>query len=486
MIKFTLAFICVLFYSNLSSQIGFEFKMDRPEVDDVFGAAVCDSIGNLYVGYGYKLQNTNLPSGVAWIYKIDLDGDTLQFNYQKQDTTLFLLKPIIDNEEYLLLMGEGYRIDSIGNFSGKFQIFIKMTTSFEILWKRYYHLESISEVVWTGLLAETSRNSYVYATIIEDITTGNFRMSSFELSKEGDSLDYFQHDPELLGLLYSITTNPIDSTILEYHLTIPVTGNNSSCGRLQLGDSFQYISLEPYTELHFQNPFSTMNFRDQTYLSGGRFGFGSDYIQVRIMDSTLNVLKSVNLCYNEDETVPAWIKCIDYHNPDRIFVVGTSPYFSDYEPNYIYVACLDSGLAIIHEEYIGGDGHYDVFYMVATPDGGVAISGSYIDVSAEPLQKDGYLVKLDSSMFVGLPDYKMTEKEMLIEVFPSPAHGQVTISSNIANYYIKLLDLTGKVIMEHQIRDKAENIDISHLLPGLYLLNAKFGQFSNTQKLLIY
>ena len=36
MIKFTLAFICVLFYSNLSSQIGFEFKMDRPEVDDVF------------------------------------------------------------------------------------------------------------------------------------------------------------------------------------------------------------------------------------------------------------------------------------------------------------------------------------------------------------------------------------------------------------------------------------------------------------------
>jgi hypothetical protein len=485
MIKFTLVFICVLFYSNLSSQIEFEFRLGSPDFNEGFGAAVCDSQGNIYVSYGYQLLNTNPTAGISWLYQIDPEGDTLKINFQKQDT-IILFKPFIDSEENLLLIGEGYKMDTSGNLSGKFHIFIKMTTSFEIIWQKYFYLESNSEKYYTEVETETNRNSYIHAAVVRDSNTGLFRMYSFELDKDGDSLNYFNHESELLGFLYSVTQSPDDSTLLEYHLTVTSTSDSSTCGRLQLDESFQYVSVQAYPEHNYRDPFYTMRFRNQTYISGGSHGFNRDHLQMRIMDTSLNILNSINLNYNEDEIIPAWNKCIDYYDTNRVFIVGTTPYREPYQANYIYVACLNSNLDIIHEEYLGGDEHYDVWYISATPDGGIVISGSYNDVSEDPLQRDGYLIKLDSSMFVGMPEYQMIKKEMLIEVFPSPAHGQVTISSDITNYDIKLLDLTGKVIMEHQIRDKAENIDISHVKPGLYLLNAKSGQLSNIQKLLIY
>ena len=55
---------------------------------------------------------------------------------------------------------------------------------------------------------------------------------------------------------------------------------------------------------------------------------------------------------------PALLKlnAVDYWNPNRTFVAAMSPYYSNAIPNYIYVACLDSNLNLIDEEYIGGDG----------------------------------------------------------------------------------------------------------------------------------
>lgn len=485
LIKFSLLILILLQSQFQQAQIRYEIKMDRPDVDDLFNPVVCDSNGNAYVGYGFELSNTNFPSGISYLYKIDPDGDTILLNYQKPDT-IISFEPIIDEEENILLVDEGFKLDSIGYLSNKFHVFIKLTPTQDILWQKCFHLDSDSSQTWTSIFAESNWDSYVHASVVQNMNTGGFSMYSFEISKEGDSLNYYLHEEALLGFLYSYTLSPFDSSIIEYHLSMASSGNNAGCGRLQLDDSLHFISIEPYPGQYYQLPFYTMRFADGGYLSAGCYGFGSDYIQVRIMDTSLNIMKSINLCYNENETVPAWSKCVDYHYPDRIFVSGISPYYSNYMANYIYIACLDNNLNLIHEEYIGGDGYYDVISIAASPDGGVIIAGGYTDVAIQPLQKDGYLIKLDSMMFVGLPDDQYDIRRNAFLLTPNPAHDHLTVSSNVIDYHFELIDICGQIKYQSSCHDSKLNVDVSLLPPGLYIWKATFNYQSVTGKLLIH
>jgi hypothetical protein len=473
----------MLTYTCLNAQISYEIRMSYPIEDDVFRDPVCDSNGNTFVSYGYGLSNMNHLCSQSYLFKIDSIGDTTRFGFNKQDTVLSFL-PMMDSDGHLLLSGEGYRKDSTGYVSGKFQFFSKMSTELAVFWQRYYHLDSDSDLTFTTILSEYNQNSYIRASAIKNMSSGEFKMFSFKMDKEGDSLNYFVYDSDLMGALYSMTFDANDTSLIEYHLTIweyPTT----YCGRLLLDESFNLISLNKYSDYDYRTPFFTMRFAEDNYLSGGSHGFGRDYIQVRKMDNSLNVINSIDLCYNEDETCPAWIKCIDFWNPDRIFVAGVSPYYSNAIPNYIYVACLDSNLNLIDEEYLGGDGYYDVISIAASPDGGVIIAGGYTDVTVQPLQKDGYLIKLDSSMFVGLPEEYNNGPGSAIQIFPNPANSRVSISSVEDDYSIKLQDITGKIILQYRICSHDVNLDISDVMPGVYILTAISRKFSFSKKLFI-
>lgn len=124
LIKVILLVISLSFHLYMSGQIAYEIRMSYPIEDDVFRDPVCDSNGNTFVSYGYGLSNMNHLCSQSYLFKIDSAGDTVRFGFNKQDTVLGFL-PMMDSDRHLLLSGEGYRKDSTGYVSGKFQFFQK-------------------------------------------------------------------------------------------------------------------------------------------------------------------------------------------------------------------------------------------------------------------------------------------------------------------------------------------------------------------------
>ena len=163
-----------------------------------------------------------------------------------------------------------------------------------------------------------------------------------------------------------------------------------------------------------------------------------------------------------------------------------SPYFSNTIPNYIYVACLDEDLNVIHEEYLGGDGYYSVISIAATPDGGVVIAGSYTDINTQPLQEDGYLIKLDSAMFVGVPEHIGEKSAFSIKISPNPANEIITLTSSLPRYLLEIRNVTGELILQKQIQEISTDISVADFAPGMYLWRAISGNRTVSGKLIIH
>jgi hypothetical protein len=474
--------VSALVFGQLNAQIAYEIRMSNPGFQDYFKLPVIDSNGNVYVNYHYWIPNS-IP-GKSCLYKINKNGDTTRFEIEKQDTILYF-SPYVDSDNNLLLWGAGFRIDTIGIVSGFFRFYAKLNTKLELVWQRIYHLDSDSIADYSGIFSEHNQRRYIHAAEIKNTYSGQFKYFSFEMNKDGDSLNQVFHDEDLAGPLYSITFNETDTSLVEYHKTV-YEGSDSDCGRVVYDGFYNPISKMVYPDEGFRTPFYTLRIPANKYLSAGRYGYTSGNIQLRVMDNELNVLKSINLCPSNNETCAAWTKCIDYFYPNRIFVAGMTPYFSNTTPNYIYIACLDEDLNLIHEEFIGGEYNYDVESICATPDGGVVIAGGYRDLSVQPVQMDGYLIKLDSGMFVGIPEYQNNISTLSVEIFPNPNSGQLNVRSNSDKLTIEVLDLTGKSILKCHMNNFSGNIDISNLKPGLYFLKSKSGKHYSEQKLIIY
>lgn len=73
-----------------------------------------------------------------------------------------------------------------------------------------------------------------------------------------------------------------------------------------------------------------------------------------------------------------------------------------------------------------------------------------------------------------------------IAVFPNPAHNVVTIrrSGSTRNAKLELTDLLGKVIMTENATDEFHTIDVSKLLPGIYLVKVSDGESIVVEKVL--
>lgn len=474
----------------VQSQVAFRLNLTDPDQLDSFGYAICNDKGNTFCTYHRvpKYDSIfNYHSSV--LYRISSDGDTNGLRINKQDTILYFNVAGFDPSGNIILGGNSYCIDSTGNRYGKFQYFLKVNEDLEILWEQMVQLESDSFITWGNEIAEIQDGRIISISSLQDVNTNELLMSAFILAANGDSIKYHVFDSDQYGLISSIVYDISMYTINLHMEQGPPSGGYSEIKRMVLDTNLEFVLIAPYPDDNYWGPFNTLQYKDNNLLSGGSYYDSSnekDFISARIMDGSLNIENEVILCDGEKETYPAWDCPIDFSYNNRIFLSGMYDYqgFCPDAPNWIYLACLNDNLDLLYEEYWGGDAHYNIYSTVATPDGGVILSGFYYDYLSYSYQYDGFVIKFDSTFFVG------------IETLTNPGYSKsnfvvrgnrraIYVDSDVNNAELNLFDLNGKCVVISPIISGRNDIT-THLNTGIYIWKVAWGAESSTGKIHIY
>jgi hypothetical protein len=71
------------------------------------------------------------------------------------------------------------------------------------------------------------------------------------------------------------------------------------------------------------------------------------------------------------------------------------------------------------------------------------------------------------------------------KVYPNPATDRIYITSNIASYTMQLFDIQGKLIDKYYLNAKDNNIDVSHLNSGIFVMKILIADKTITKKIII-
>jgi alpha-tubulin suppressor-like RCC1 family protein len=83
---------------------------------------------------------------------------------------------------------------------------------------------------------------------------------------------------------------------------------------------------------------------------------------------------------------------------------------------------------------------------------------------------------------------EFNQESHLITLFPNPSSDNITINLNTDNYQTfryRLIDMSGKLIMENNILEPNFKIDVSHYPKGIYLLLIENGMESYKEKIIV-
>ena len=141
-----------------------------------------------------------------------------------------------------------------------------------------------------------------------------------------------------------------------------------------------------------------------------------------------------------------------------------------------YLVKLKANGDFVNAWSFGGVNFSDYHGVAADQQGNVFISGAYettVDINPFPTDsnifisegfRDNYLVKLNGSM-AGI---KSSVENLF--VFPNPAESTICIQQKQPDLAFSMFDVTGKIVVDGNLRTGENQISISHINPGIYLL----------------
>lgn len=483
--------LILLLYFNpfpLLSQPSYQILFNSRDHDEVCGPIACTPQGEIFfILWKAEKPDWTFLNGSSFLYKITENGDTLCWNYQKPDTMLYYLALLYDHQGNLVIGGDAWSLDTAGNKTSKFQWFCKLTTDFEIIWEKTFRIQTTGVYNQNqSILVDLPNSHYLYAnSILPDTSYTNYTYL-FKLDSNGDSILFFHNNDELKHqTLSSITISPDSSSIGLHVWGGPTPPDHSTCEYIEYDTLFQLLSYEWYLNPDFQLPYNSLNYTTTRYVSCGLYWplekgyYPERYIRVMKMDENLTVGDYIDLTYPDPEkpTYAAWYQCIDFINPSRIFVGGMEDKGSTIwnpNPSWVYVACLNENLDLINEEYIGGDALYETYYVKATYDGGVILTGSMYNDSIQDHERDGFLMKFDSALFVGTPEVIQNNSSIKVQIYPNPGKDYFTVHTSSSALEFVFFNSLGKKIITLQRPDQIFTVSTADFPEGIYFWVIKY------------
>jgi hypothetical protein len=106
---------------------------------------------------------------------------------------------------------------------------------------------------------------------------------------------------------------------------------------------------------------------------------------------------------------------------------------------------------------------------------------------------NGYIVGNNGTLlkYTDISGIEEKMQNQVFELYPNPCKDQLSLrysSFDIRYSVFKICDLTGKVVHSAELTGNGENrfdLDVSHLPPGMYLVQLQYGNKTATRKLII-
>lgn len=176
------------------------------------------------------------------------------------------------------------------------------------------------------------------------------------------------------------------------------------------------------------------------------------------------------------QELPAWIKAIDVGPNGDLYYAQMNNWSTQGVngtiPSQVELFRMDTSLNV-HGRYLF-DGsetntYYYPSYVKATPDGGVLVGGSLVDLNVPGSLPQGWVAKFGPEDFVGVAEHA----EPMAFIFPNPgAQGfNLSLGKPLPNGRIELHDMQGRLVLTQSVYGINGFVATDGLASGLYAVS---------------
>lgn len=467
-VLYTILIMLVLNSFTEAQQPGYEIIMDADY--DVVPVSFKRNDDNCFVGIVRKAiyaDSTNAYN--TFLYKIDPLGDTLSIMFSKEDTIFnyFHIDRLTTEPRGFILTGWGFEIgDSTNNL---FTIITRINDEFELIWERTYYFNYYYGA-YTSSVLELINGDIIYACA----PNLNAHMFIMKLTAQGDSLDFVSYSGDDAGEIWGITYNYDSTAILLNTKWAHYPGGGYLSSVITLNKQLEQIAVNYFPE-HFQPPYYSLRYNEDLLLIGGsdQFYGTNDYeymIGAYLLDTAFNVEHEMHLTNPDTNSRGGEVQAIDYYYLNCIYLGGTHNLqgLMGNQPSWFYITKLNDTLGVEYEKYIGGDDYYVLFSVTAASDGGVLLAGTYQEIGSTTLNRNGLILKLDSTGCItnASADLHITITEAI--VYPNPGSEYINIRTALKGCLFSLFDGYGHNLITRTVTENITSIDVSTLKKGNY------------------
>lgn len=479
-ISIVLFFSISVFVGELKAQqYGFEITMET-DYDEVPTRFKLNDAGD-FVGLVRKAPPTDsIYIYDTYLYKISPIGDTISIKYTKEDTVSVFhrINRLTTEPKGFLLSGWGHKIGEDPN-NQRFVILRRIDDNLDLIWEKvfmfdYYFAASKSTAM------ELINGDIVYACSPHI----NFDMFLLKLSPQGDSIDFAHYTGTESGQVFGLTYNPDSTNIWLHNQYAHYSGTGSSLSScIVLNNKLEQVGVKHYPE-DFRPPFGALLYNDSLLLTGGSdiiYNMGSSterMICAYLLDTAFNIKQEVHLTHPDTNSRGAESSnCIDFYHSSCIYLGGNHNIqdILGIEPSWFYITKLNDTLGVEYERYIGGDDYYVLFNVTAAADGGVLLTGTRQEPGITYLERDGFIIKLDSTgCITGIPESSgITISDAII--YPNPGSSVINIRTALKECVFHLYDNWGRPILSRPLLNNVTSISTNTLTIGnyYYSINSK-------------
>ncbi len=419
--------------------------------------------GYLSYGYKYNSQNQALTGVPGCIIRYNEMGDTLftkLYHYQKEYSTFRSIRQLKDSSIVLvsLLSNQFYTMTGLR--------VIKLDVNFNTVWDSVYYfslnvdiaaprlqnyIDAIEETEGGGLLIGSSiitrsADTVYHALLFRINSNGEFlweRRFNFNQDDRTEINKIIKlKDGNFLLVGYYLDNNRLNPNVDDYIFLIKVSPDG------------ELISKKLVHAYMYHYVYDAIEKPNGDLLLAGAFAKGINGFDFKAGLMCLNNRGNLKWTrqyespsnMNIDEFLFSDLSDIELANDGTIMAVGN-------------IAVMDSTF-----KYNGGL-NQDIIFLYTDSNGCIDPSNCTFTTVEEELV---------------MPNY--------FQVYPNPSRGYINFITNIpiaSSAYIKIYNNLGQLHFEKEITNFEEEVDVSTLPKGLYILEMQSKEFRNTQKLLI-
>jgi hypothetical protein len=447
-------------------QNSFEKLIARDEDQRIFDVVEDDDGNFVLVGW---IRNLETDYAEGYLLKIDEFGNQMNeevFNFNDTIGIFFWNIHFLNNKYYLL-----------GSY-GNHMWYLVMNKNLEILDEKILGIPPDSWFSYMNSIIDSDSNFVVtgYTTRPDTSTSHPYNMDSFfyKLSIEGDSLTAkFNRTEYHLTMSWDILEKPDSSGYFAYGFEYSSDVNNGQ--RIELSKEFDslYVETIPY---NIHNYCSSLLIDDTSILI---CGIGGDHILFG--EYSLNGLTTTI----ENQPIHANAFKMDENKRDfssflhgvskmesNIYMGGTSnfnyadPFYSEYD-SWFHLIKINPDITPVWEYWYGGDAYYHLFNLIATSDGGCLMVGNRYDFEIQYLERDIYVVKVNSDgLIVWTQEIPIENRS--VTIYPNPGSNQLNILTSNTESEFELINQRGQVIIKQSLIGSLTSINTEQLESGIY------------------